>query len=70
VSVLIALITWKLTKDKERNELKEKYKDSARKEVVEYLGKLRDTAKNLINFKNEYDKVSQMIATALSVEKC
>lgn len=59
VSVLIALITWKLTKDKERNELKEKYKDSARKEVVEYLGKLRDTAKNLINFKNEYDKVSQ-----------
>ena len=59
VSVFIALITWKLTKDKERNELKEKYKDSARKEVVEYLGKLRDTAKNLINFKNEYDKVSQ-----------
>ena len=70
VSVLIALITWKLTKSKEDNEHRErlvkednerieKEKDIARKEVVEYLGKLRDTAKNLINFKNEYDKVSQ-----------
>ncbi len=68
VSVLIALITWKLTKDKERNELKEKYKDSARKEVVEYLGKLRDTAKNLINFKNEYDKVSQNLTNEQKIE--
>lgn len=73
VSVLIALITWKLTKSKEDNEHRErlvkednerieKEKDIARKEVVEYLGKLRDTAKNLINFKNHYDSVSDKLS--------
>lgn len=73
VSVLIALITWKLTKSKEDNEHRErlvkednerieKEKDIARKEVVEYLGKLRDTAKNLIEFKNDYDSVSPKLS--------
>lgn len=68
VTIILTLITWKITKDKERNEHRErlvkednerieKEKDIARKEVVEYLGKLRDTAKNLINFKNHYDSV-------------
>ena len=31
VTIILTLITWKITKDKEQNEIKEKYKDSARK---------------------------------------
>ena len=62
VSVLIALITWKITKDKEQNEIKEKYKDSARKSLLEYLGKLRDITKKLIDFKNQYTSVSDKLS--------
>lgn len=58
VTIILTLITWKITKDKERNELKEKYKDSARKSLLEYLGKLRDITKKLIVFKNQYNSLS------------
>ena len=59
VTIILTLITWKITKDKERNELKEKDKNNAKKELFEYLKKSKVTIDNLINFKNEYDKVSQ-----------
>ena len=68
VSVLIALITWKLTKDKERNELKEKEKLESKKEVLNYISKLSPSTKNLINFKNEYDKVSQNLTNEQKIE--
>ncbi len=59
VTIILTLITWKITKDKERNELKEKEKLESKKEVLNYISKLSPSTKNLINFKNEYDKVSQ-----------
>ena len=62
VTIILTLITWKITKDKERNELKEKYKDSARKSLLEYLGKLRDITKKLIDFKNQYTSVSDKLS--------
>ena len=62
VTIILTLITWKITKDKERNELKEKYKDSARKSLVEYLEKLRDITKKLIDFKNQYTSVSDKLS--------
>lgn len=58
VTIILTLITWKITKDKEQNEIKEKYKDSARKSLLEYLGKLRDITKKLIVFKNQYNSLS------------
>jgi 3-deoxy-D-manno-octulosonic-acid transferase len=42
--------------------LKEKYKDSARKSLLEYLGKLRDITKKLIDFKNQYTSVSDKLS--------
>ena len=62
VTIILTLITWKITKDKERNELKEKYKDSARKSLLEYLEKLRDITKKLIDFKNQYTSVSDKLS--------
>ena len=34
VTIILTLITWKITKDKERNELREKEKDDAKKELL------------------------------------
>jgi hypothetical protein len=62
VTIILTLITWKITKDKEQNEIKEKYKDSARKSLLEYLGKLRDITKKLIDFKNQYTSVSDKLS--------
>ena len=62
VTIILTLITWKITKDKERNELKEKYKDSARKSLLKYLKKLRDITKKLIDFKNQYTSVSDKLS--------
>ena len=62
VTIILTLITWKITKDKEQNEIKEKYKDSARKSLLEYLGKLRDITKILIDFKNQYTSVSDKLS--------
>ena len=54
VTIILTLITWKITKDKERNELKEKDKNNAKKELFEYLKKSKVTIDNLINFKRFY----------------
>ena len=62
VTIILTLITWKITKDKEQNEIKEKYKDSARKSLLEYLEKLRDITKKLIDFKNQYTSVSDKLS--------
>ena len=62
VTIILTLITWKITKDKEQNEIKEKYKDSARKSLLEYLGKLRDITKKLIDFTNQYTSVSDKLS--------
>ena len=59
VSVLIALITWKITKDKERNELKEKEKLESKKEVLNYISNIGTSTIKLKNFRNEYYKLSQ-----------
>lgn len=58
VTIILTLITWKITKDKERNELKEKEKLEAKKEVLNYISKLSPSTSKLINFINNY-KVSQ-----------
>ncbi len=68
VTIILTLITWKITKDKERNELKEKDKNNAKKELFEYLKKSKVTIDNLINFKNEYDKVSQNLTNEQKIE--
>ena len=68
VTIILTLITWKITKDKERNELKEKDKNNAKKELFEYLKKSKLTIDNLINFKNEYDKVSQNLTNEQKIE--
>ena len=62
VTIILTLITWKITKDKEQNEIKEKYKDSARKSLLEYLEKLRDITKKLIDFKKQYTSVSDKLS--------
>ena len=61
VTIILTLITWKITKDKEQNEIKEKYKDSARKSLLEYLGKLRDITKKLIDAMNGKIEVESQI---------
>ena len=68
VTIILTLITWKITKDKEQNEIKEKYKDSARKSLLEYLGKLRDITKKLIDFKNQYTSVSDKLSDEEKIE--
>ena len=68
VTIILTLITWKITKDKEQNEIKEKYKDSARKSLLEYLGKLRDITKKLIDFKNQYTSVSDKLSDEQKIE--
>ena len=69
VSVLIALITWKLTKDKERNELKEKEKLEAKKEVSNYISNIGTSTIKLKNFRDEYyNKVSQNLTNEQKIE--
>ena len=68
VTIILTLITWKITKDKERNELKEKDKNNAKKELFEYLKKSKVTIDNLINFKNFYDSESQNLTNEQKIE--
>ena len=62
VSVLIALITWKITKDKERNELKEKEKLESKKEVLNYISNIGTSTIKLKNFRNQYTSVSDKLS--------
>ena len=62
VSVLIALITWKLTKDKERNELKEKEKLEYKKEILNYISNIGTSTIKLKNFRNQYTSVSDKLS--------
>ncbi|MFW3426027.1 hypothetical protein ACN9KI_04010 [Aliarcobacter butzleri] len=62
VTIILTLTTWKITKNKERNDLQEKDKDKARKALLEYVGKLKDITKRLIDFKNVYDNVSNKLS--------
>ncbi|WP_148570123.1 hypothetical protein [Aliarcobacter cryaerophilus] len=59
VTIILTLITWKITKDKERNELKEKEKLEAKKEVSNYISNIGTSTIKLKNFRNEYYKLSQ-----------
>ncbi|MCT7470973.1 hypothetical protein N5T90_08805 [Aliarcobacter cryaerophilus] len=68
VTIILTLITWKITKDKERNELKEKYKDSARKSLLKYLKKLRNITTKLIDFGNQYTSVSDKLSDEQKIE--
>ena len=62
VSILIALITWKLTKDKERNELKEKEKLECKKEILNYISNIGTSTIKLKNFRNQYTSVSDKLS--------
>ena len=59
VTIILTLITWKITKDKERNELKEKEKLESKKEVLNYISNIGTSTIKLKNFRNEYYKLSQ-----------
>ncbi|MGJ0330286.1 hypothetical protein NG751_00175 [Aliarcobacter cryaerophilus] len=59
VTIILTLITWKITKDKERNELKEKEKLETKKEVLNYISNIGTSTIKLKNFRNEYYKLSQ-----------
>ena len=59
VTIILTLITWKITKDKERNELKEKEKLEAKKEILNYISNIGTSTIKLKNFRNEYYKLSQ-----------
>ncbi len=62
VTIILTLITWKITKDKERNELREKEKDNAKKELLKYLEKLRDNLRKIIDFRNFYESESHKLS--------
>ena len=59
VTIILTLITWKITKDKEQNAIKEKEKLEAKKEVLNYISNIGTSTIKLKNFRNEYYKVSQ-----------
>ena len=59
VTIILTLITWKITKDKERNELREKEKLEYKKEILNYISNIGTSTIKLKNFRNEYYKVSQ-----------
>ena len=58
VTIILTLITWKITKDKERNELKEKEKLEAKKEILNYISNIGTSTIKLKNFRNQYTSVS------------
>ena len=49
VTIILTLITWKITKDKERNELKEKEKLESKKEVLNYISNIGTSTIKLKN---------------------
>ena len=59
VTIILTLITWKITKDKEQNAIKEKEKLEAKKEVLNYISNIGTSTIKLKNFRNEYYKLSQ-----------
>lgn len=50
-SIIVALITWKMTKDKELNEQKKKEKAEMQRLGFEYVTKLRESVKKLVDFR-------------------
>ena len=62
VTIILTLITWKITKDKERNELKEKEKLEAKKEVSNYISNIGTSTIKLKNFRNQYTSVSDKLS--------
>lgn len=59
VTIILTLITWKITKDKEQNAIKEKEKLESKKEVLNYISNIGTSTIKLKNFRNEYYKLSQ-----------
>ena len=68
VTIILTLITWKITKDKERNELKEKEKLEYKKEILNYISNIGTSKKKKKNFRNEYYKVSQNLTNEQKIE--
>ena len=62
VTIILTLITWKITKDKERNELKEKEKLEYKKEILNYISNIGTSTIKLIDFKNQYTSVSDKLS--------
>ena len=62
VTIILTLITWKITKDKERNELKEKEKLEAKKEILNYISNIGTSTIKLKNFRNQYTSVSDKLS--------
>ena len=62
VTIILTLITWKITKDKERNELKEKEKLESKKEVLNYISNIGTSTIKLKNFRNQYTSVSDKLS--------
>lgn len=55
-SIIVALITWKTTKDKELNEQKKKEKAEMQRLGFEYIKNLRESLRKLISFREDYQK--------------
>ena len=55
-SIIVALITWKTTKDKELNEQKKKEKAEMQRLGFEYIKNLRESLRKLISFRENYQK--------------
>jgi hypothetical protein len=69
VTIILTLITWKITKDKERNELKEKEKLESKKEVLNYISNIGTSTIKLKNFRDEYyNKLSQNSTNEQKIE--
>ena len=62
VTIILTLITWKITKDKERNELKEKEKLEYKKEILNYISNIGTSTIKLKNFRNQYTSVSDKLS--------
>lgn len=56
-SILVALITWKTTKDKELNEQKKKDKAEMQRLGFEYIKNLRESLRKLINFREYHNSL-------------